>query len=717
MKNVLKKMFGQKGFSLPEVMLAVGLMGGMSLLVTHVVKQTDQAKKSSETNSNTFAALYEIQSLFNKKEFCALNLQGKTVSDPITVIKSKNTNPPYAEKVHYEVGKTYDGGSILLQSLTLSRSGSESFINVSIQKVGNKKENGLNPTTITKSIPINAEFDGSGRVMSCQSDVVNHVDAAVKNALEKICSGLNLSYDSAKKRCFTNPQMGVAPATACGAGQSLVSFQLPSGEYTIQCEDTMGLQGTCGDNQLLRRNGPKSFTCVDISCSSTGIFQGLSTLDGSPICLNFAEGTMPVFANGVIKSKRPACVNTSGGVLQAYMAGIDSDGDAVCNKLVDDSSLNCTAGKLAVRADGSVAYDCCVAVCGDSANYCTGTNYPSANGCGQCTGTQPVSCPDSSNYCAGTSYAGTCGLCSGTRLPTNGEWGPWVATNEYQDKAGAACDCATSKMPQQRKYARTCSVPACGGATCVGDAEEWRDEGAGASCTPTSCGLHYFFTAQSYTANLGGQAGADAKCNSDANRDTTKVYQANLGDHCNEWVTNTGGYGVSGCRYPYTGPWTNSTIGTEGLTKTGNSYSPVYGNFSGTYWSAYKYYGLTGPTTNCNNWTSSGACPAGTQGGSCAVRMQGVGTIGSTYNMSGFVQACSESHKILCIQKLSNATCTKVDGGWSAWTAWDTSSCSGSGTQYKYRNRWCNNPYPACGGSICAGADNYMAAYERAVCP
>lgn len=714
MKNVFKKLFGQRGFSLPEILIGVGLMGGMSLLVTQVVKQTDQVKKSSETNTNSFAAFYEIQSLFKDKAACAVNLQGKTVSGgPLgltTVMNAKGI-------LRYEVGKSYDGGSITLTGLSLTRNPTETLVNVTIQKTGNKKANGLNDTSMTKSIAINAEYDGAGRILSCQSDVANHVDTVMIDTLRTICSGMNLEFDAAKKRCFAKPQMGLALSRMCPNGESVVSYQLPSGEYTMTCQDSLGMQGTCNENQLLRKNSSGSFSCVDMTCPGTAVFQGLDS-NGLPKCLTCSSGQMIVFDNGQATCKRPSCMNSSGGSSQLYMAGIDSNGDAICNKLVDDSASNCNGGKLIVKPDGSISYDCCVPDCSASATQCIGTNYPSPNNCGQCTGSQPVSCPDASNYCSGTSYAGTCGSCSGTRLPTNGTWGPWVASAEFRDKAGASCDCATSKMPQQRKYTRTCSVPACGGATCTGDAEEWRDEGAGASCTPTSCGLHYFLTATAYNGNLGGQAGADAKCNSDVNRKPGITYVANLGDHCNEWVTATGGYGVSGCRFPYTGPWMNETLGDEKLTKTGNYWSLSYTtyDYNKTFWQAYKFNIISGPKTNCNNWSTSGACPAGTTSNICAVRMQLGGTVGNT-NYSGYIQACSETHYIMCMQTLASANCTRVDGGWSAWTPWDTSSCSGSGTQYKFRRRGCDSPFPACGGSVCAGADSYYGETERAVCP
>lgn len=53
--------------------------------------------------------------------------------------------------------------------------------------------------------------------------------------------------------------------------------------------------------------------------------------------------------------------------------------------------------------------------------------------------------------------------------------------------------------------------------------------------------------------------------------------------------------------------------------------------------------------------------------------------------------------------------CTKVDGGWSSWSSWNTSygNCDANTctrTVTKTRTRSCTNPSPSCGGSNCSGS-------------
>ena len=450
MKNVMKKIFGQKGFSLPEVLIAVGLMGGMSLLVSQVVKQTDQVKKTSETNTNTFATLYQIQALLQDPESCRISLAGLSSGDNVPSLKSKDKISPFTEKVRFVPGNNYEGGSIRLTSITLTRNGSETLVNVEIQKIGNKKENGLNPATVKKSIPVNAEYDTGNHILSCQSDVRNHSQAAVTEALQKICSGLNLSYDAATRRCFTKPQIGTAPVRLCPANTTLVAFRLDSsGEYVTECQDTVGMHGTCNDNQLLRKDGVKSYSCVDISCGNSGVFLGLDS-NGAAQCRTCNPGETLSFVAGQVVCRELKCPPAH------YMVGIDSNGSAVCNALVDTaSSTECANGALVVK-NGSLVYQCCTAECGDRNLQCNGVAYQSTNSCGMCSGTGPALCTNGADHCSGTSYpAGNgCGVCQGTRPPTNASWGPW-----------SACTNGTRT--------RTCdNLQACGGAGCIGDSIE-----------------------------------------------------------------------------------------------------------------------------------------------------------------------------------------------------------------------------------------------------
>ncbi len=444
--KLAKKLRNQIGFSLVETMIGVGLMGGIGLMVSQIVGQADKVKVSAESNANSYTIFSDIQRTLGDRTACRLTFLNKTVSEPITEIKNKRN------QVQYVVGTEYNK-SVILTGISLSRSGTETTVTVEVEKSGTKRV-GIPSKTTKKSIPVNAQYDGAGRITGCQSDVGDHVAEAVDNAVEKMCAGLNLTYDSANKRCLSNPQLGTSPSFNCAANQTLVSFQHSNGTYTTSCVDTLGMSGSCTADQLLRRNSDSTFSCVDVKCPPNGMFVGLHP-DGSPNCFTCGSGTMPMFANGVLTCNRPYC-NNPGGSLQTYMAGIDSAGNAICNNLVDSTASNCSNGQLTVGANGDVKFQCCTPDCSNAGNVCLGTSFVSANNCGMCSGSLAPNCIDPQSACSGSTYTAPngCGICPGARLPSSASWSAW-----------SACSGGIRT--------RTCdNNVACGGASCVGPSIE-----------------------------------------------------------------------------------------------------------------------------------------------------------------------------------------------------------------------------------------------------
>lgn len=96
----------------------------------------------------------------------------------------------------------------------------------------------------------------------------------------------------------------------------------------------------------------------------------------------------------------------------------------------------------------------------------------------------------------------------------------------------------------------------------------------------------------------------------------------------------------------------------------------------------------TGGVSNVNCVGSWSSCVGGFKTYTVTTPKQGSGT--SCPNVTGDTQSCS--------------TCTPVNGGWTAWSAY--SACV-SGSQTRYRT--CTNPIPSCGGSACIGLSSQTA--------
>ena len=170
---------------------------------------------------------------------------------------------------------------------------------------------------------------------------------------------------------------------------------------------------------------------------------------------------------------------------------------------------------------------------------------------------------------------------------------------------------------------------------------------------------HYFVTDTKYTGNLGGIAGADAKCNTDANAIPGKSYQVartTFDPDRNRYVFAQPYVGV----YNDTYGWVNSILWSDmtGLvvnnnpSGAGSMFKNIAGGnriyISASDWGKYLHntsfdvwHVDTPETNNCNNWTSA----PGVQGKVAKQDDNNIGLIDSSANRS-----CSESHSLLCLE-------------------------------------------------------------------
>ena len=90
-QSLLKKV---RGFSLAGVMVAAGMMGGLSLALTHLMKQIYQGKQEAESVQYQFQLQREISLLLANKKHCSVSLAGDNPSsNPVTFKKTDIDEP------------------------------------------------------------------------------------------------------------------------------------------------------------------------------------------------------------------------------------------------------------------------------------------------------------------------------------------------------------------------------------------------------------------------------------------------------------------------------------------------------------------------------------------------------------------------------------------------------------------------------------------------
>ncbi|XP_053963967.1 netrin receptor unc-5 [Anastrepha ludens] len=96
-------------------------------------------------------------------------------------------------------------------------------------------------------------------------------------------------------------------------------------------------------------------------------------------------------------------------------------------------------------------------------------------------------------------------------------------------------------------------------------------------------------------------------------------------------------------------------------------------------------------------------------------------TVSNDHGIAISIDGTTITFDIVSLQDMANYTCSAenvagkrisdsavlivyVNGGWSSWSPWRECKCSGKLSQGRKRVRFCNNPIPLNGGSLCSGA-------------
>lgn len=500
MKGLLKNIFrGQKGISLVEVMIAAGVMGGVTLMLTNVMKTTNVVQKTADANTQYMQTLAQIQSLVQNETFC-----GENFTNPPQIVRM-NEFRAFTElkgakgRQILKAGTMLGGTRLRINSMGLQRNANETLFVINFEKVadvGKKAESVSGGQLITKSFPINAEYDEADTIKSCKSDVRNHIEEATNEAIEQMCGkggDKRLVYNPDTKTCEALAQFGDGEECA-DSGHALQKVgYINNGEltYKFECVATYAIPD-CGPGEFLRRDENANpgeegeYTCAKNTCGPNEVFTGFDA-SGNTQCFRCNNGSIPVYTNAREWACEDLSCKPAAGGPPVYMAGIDSNGKPICRNLIEGDNDCPQGGQLAVNANGAVTFQCCQAICADAHLKCQGHTYEASNGCGFCTGTKAADCSDSNMYCSTVTYKSKdgCGICTGTRGIEAPQWVGWEATNDWRDKPGTAC-LASGTIPTQRKYKGICNADTtCGSATCTGPSEQWRDEGS-RDCTPTT---------------------------------------------------------------------------------------------------------------------------------------------------------------------------------------------------------------------------------------
>lgn len=233
------KIFNQKGFTLPEVLVAAALLGGVALITAKLMG--DQAAQQAYViaQSEVAKSVSEVENYLNNPVTCRDFLKGKNIGTDVSPFVLTLPTPPGGTRTILQPGNynqyTIEPGGITLQTSTVGRSVADVTI---VFRLNNK------------SIKQRRDADGYVRIVK-RIPVIVQLPSTGGTLVDDCGPVLDENLDDVAKRKMCDAIIAGEPA-----GQALVEWDAGSG---------VG-QGTC----RLRRNARCPFGQVATKVTSLG---------------------------------------------------------------------------------------------------------------------------------------------------------------------------------------------------------------------------------------------------------------------------------------------------------------------------------------------------------------------------------------------------------------------------------------------------------------
>ncbi|MFA6237012.1 MAG: type II secretion system protein [Bacteriovorax sp.] len=354
----------KKGFTIVELMTAIGILGALSVVVMYAQKSSINSTADLKTTSEVSNLIQTLTSELSRAETCTANFV--TPPGPYTItrasipaIYNKSGKPiisrmsTYGDEISINEISSAPGADV---SSTAGNFGTRMLLTVKYTtKIRDADNPAPNPITIKSfAIPLNVfTVDGTRNpgsiIKSCFSDVRAMLEMAVKNACDTANSVYTAGIGGALGTC--NSDFRVKNSAGGNIAAAANNYLCPAGEF-LQKVTLAGASPTW------------TFQCVSANTANCPPWQyltGFNTTTGAPICADlrnltgWSAGTgIMVMQGGAYKLINITCPANQ--VLQ----GIAADGSANCWD--PRQSMPCGTNQFLINID----YATRTKVCGES---------------------------------------------------------------------------------------------------------------------------------------------------------------------------------------------------------------------------------------------------------------------------------------------------------------------------------------------------------------
>jgi prepilin-type N-terminal cleavage/methylation domain-containing protein len=383
MRNNMNK----KGFTLTEVMVALGIMSALMIVILNAEKGAIKSTTDLESSSDVNSMIQTLTSQLSVPDNCKKNFEGFTVtrSGITSIVKKVKTN---------------DFVNIITAGENFGRNLKINSIETVAGTIANQMLLKINYTPFQKqaqtaSISLNV-FELNGNISSCFTDLSGMIKSAIENACKgtgaRFIPGTGTGLGSCEHDIEVRDANGavvpppIAGSFMCPAGQFLQAIETSSARAMVFkcntvatttcgpwqylegldvngteiCKDIRSFFSTGSGFMVLENGGTVTYKTINIAACPSGKIMQRIDAGGIPFCVDpRVSYTCPtnMYVKSIDSSGNPVCsysTNSSvcGGGL--YITSISPTGDVTCSTGTLPSSCSSTQVITGIDASGTL---------------------------------------------------------------------------------------------------------------------------------------------------------------------------------------------------------------------------------------------------------------------------------------------------------------------------------------------------------------------------
>ncbi|MFG1594194.1 type II secretion system protein [Halobacteriovorax sp. CON-3] len=336
----------EKGLTLAEIMVAIGLFGIVSLGVLKIIQTTTEVTKKSKIDQELMSLRTTSSATLLNSDSCTQTIGvGQNVTEGLLISSIRNRR---GQEI-ISLNQNFANGQITIKSLELvdlytepDTSGNlvgDVFLEITFYKKSSLSKKGVD---IKKRIPLSLELTASNDLIRCFSAEEN----ALLTSLMEICQGRGGDFDPVTKSCQLKDYNHVSPDTT--NYQDIVSTKYLE-NYNVQMlkekyVDTKGdtMTGDLNNIVSLCINGECRETFTNQICPTGKVLKKINT-DGQAECVSVTCDDPKKFYVGLNSDGTAHCKDFPNNTcsLDEYVSKVNDDGSVVCTELPPEPDRNC----------------------------------------------------------------------------------------------------------------------------------------------------------------------------------------------------------------------------------------------------------------------------------------------------------------------------------------------------------------------------------------